>query len=317
MDARSEEDHMGLLAIDSLSKSFGKLPVLDGLSFGVEEGSVFGFIGRNGSGKTTTMKIIVGLLKADQGEVFVGGTKVVFGETPTNRLIGYLPDVPEFYGFMNAFEYLRLCGRIAGMNPTDIERKSSELIALVGLQEGAPRRIKGYSRGMKQRLGIAQALMHDPVLLICDEPTSALDPQGRSEILAILSRVRERTTVLFSTHILADVERICDTVGVLHQGRIALGGNLEQIKSAHRRDTIMFWLSETDPAALVALGEDLRRLPFVEQLTVAGTVFSATVKSLRNDSRMLLVELASRDVTVLGYQVLEPTLENLYLDVIA
>jgi len=308
---------MGILTIDSVSKSFGQLKVLDQLSFEVEEGSVFGFIGKNGSGKTTTMRIIVGLLKADGGDVYVGGKRVEFGQTETNNLIGYLPDVPEFYGFMNAWEYLSFCGRICSMNAADIERKSAELIALVGLQESAKRRIKGYSRGMKQRLGIAQALIHDPVLLICDEPTSALDPQGRSDILEILGRVRERTTVLFSTHILADVERICDTVGVLDNGRLAMGGNLEQIKSKHRRDTIVLEFDGLDSLALEALGQDLQALPFVVSSQVARTVLFVDVNSVQSDGRLLLADLLSRDLTILNYHVQEPTLENLYLDVIA
>ena len=308
---------MGLLVIDSLSKSFGQLTVLDKLSFEVEEGSVFGFIGKNGSGKTTTMRIIVGLLKADQGEVYVKGKKVTFGQTPTNHLIGYLPDVPEFYGFLNALEYLRFCGRITGMNATDIELKISELIGLVGLQDSAKRRIKGYSRGMKQRLGIAQALIHEPTLLICDEPTSALDPKGRSELLAILGQVRERTTVLFSTHILADVERICDTVGVLNNGSLALGGNLEHIKSVHRRDSIILEFDGLNPTTLESLGQDLQTLPFVESLSVTGTTLVVDVKSVREDGHQLLAELVRRKFTVLHYQVQEPTLENLYLDVIA
>ena len=308
---------MGLLVIDSVSKKFGQLNVLDHLSFEVEEGSVFGFIGKNGSGKTTTMKIIVGLLNADQGSAYIKGKKVCFGETPTNHLIGYLPDVPEFYGFMNAVEYLRFCGRITGMNTVDIDRKTGELIALVGLQDSAKRRLKGYSRGMKQRLGIAQALIHEPALLICDEPTSALDPQGRSEILAILGQVREHTTVLFSTHILSDVERICDTIGVLDGGNLVLGGNLEQIKSRHRSDTIVFELDALNPAALESIGEELKALPFVKGLTVAGRTVYVDVRSAHTDGQLLLAELLARKLIILSYWVQEPTLENLYLEVVA
>ena len=308
---------MSLLVIDAVSKRFRDITVLDRLSFEVESGSVFGFIGMNGAGKTTTMRIIVGLLKADGGDVYVQGKKVNFGQTATNDLIGYLPDVPEFYGFMNAFEYLRFCGKITGMNATDIERKSVELLTMVGLQESANRRIKGYSRGMKQRLGIAQALIHDPLLLICDEPTSALDPMGRSEILAILSRVRERTTVLFSTHILADVERICDTVGVLDKGSLVLGGNLERIKGAHRRDTIIFEIEEMSIAVLGALEERLRSLPFVARCWRNGSTFFVDVSSAQQNGTQLLSELLSRNLTILNYQVQEPTLENLYLEVVA
>ncbi|MDR3037540.1 MAG: ABC transporter ATP-binding protein [Coriobacteriales bacterium] len=308
---------MALLTIDSVSKRFGQLRVLNGLSFEVEEGTIFGFIGRNGSGKTTTMKMIVGLLKADAGSIFIKGKRVEFGETQTNHLIGYLPDVPEFYGFMNAFEYLDFCGKVSGMDPTALRQKAVQLITLVGLQEGAKRRIKGYSRGMKQRLGIAQALIHDPALLICDEPTSALDPQGRSELLAILHQVRERTTVLFSTHILADVERICDSVGVLNNGVIALGGKLEDIKGAHRRDTIDVVVDERDPAVCAALEAQLRAQPFVQNVTANGSTFSVDVGSVHEGGRQLFAYLAACNLTVMSYQVLEPTLENLYLDVVA
>lgn len=198
---------MDMLAITNLQKRFGDKSVLKGLDLSVPEHSVFGFIGKNGAGKTTTMKTILGLLKADGGEILVSGEKVVYGQTATNRHIGYLPDVPEFYPFMTAPEYLSFCGEITGMSRIEIKSRSNELLKLVGLGN-EKHRIKGFSRGMKQRLGIAQALLNRPKLLICDEPTSALDPVGRKEILDILMAVREQTTVLFSTHILSDVERM-------------------------------------------------------------------------------------------------------------
>ena len=208
---------MDMLKITGLYKHFGDKEVLKGLDLTVPEGSIFGFIGKNGAGKTTTMKTVLGLLKADSGEIEVAGERVVYGQTATNRYIGYLPDVPEFYSFMNASEYLAFCGEITGMDRAEIAARSSELLELVGLQN-EKHRIRGFSRGMKQRLGIAQALLNRPRLLICDEPTSALDPVGRKEILDILLAVRKQTTVLFSTHILSDVERICTDVALL--GRV-------------------------------------------------------------------------------------------------
>jgi ABC-2 type transport system ATP-binding protein len=357
------------LTIESVSKRFGDLPVLKDLSFEVDEGSIFGFIGKNGSGKTTTMKIIVGLLKADQGTVTIEGRRVTFGETATNRLVGFLPDVPEFYGFMNALEYLTFCGRIAGMSQADILRKAQELLTLVGLTGAETRRLKGYSRGMKQRLGIAQALIHDPVLLICDEPTSALDPVGRAELLGILSLVRERTTILFSTHILADVERICDYVGVLDNGAIALQGKLDTIKRMHRSDSIVIELDRRAQGAGTRVGcadgglaqgagrgasceevglpqgtappagrpvqgiappaggptcdpalqavDRLRQLPFVRSVEWRDGLIRVGVRSVETDGKLLLAELAGGPFTVLRYQVQEPTLENLYREVVA
>ena len=142
------------------------------------------------------MKIILGLLKSDRGEVFVSGERVKYGQTATNRYIGYLPDVPEFYSFMTAREYLRLCGESLEMGKNDIEKRSDELLTLVGLSK-ENHRIRGFSRGMKQRLGIAQAFLGRPKILICDEPTSALDPIGRKEILDILLSSKNRQRYCF------------------------------------------------------------------------------------------------------------------------
>ncbi|MBQ1195904.1 MAG: ABC transporter ATP-binding protein [Clostridia bacterium] len=227
---------MDILTIRGLEKRFGDKKVLCGLDLTVPEGSIFGFVGRNGAGKTTTMKAVLGLMRPDGGEIFVAGERVSYGQTPTNRYIGYLPDVPEFYSFMTPREYLRLCGETMNMPRAEIEERSGELLELVGLG-GERHRIRGFSRGMKQRLGIAQALLGQPKLLICDEPTSALDPIGRKEILDILLSVKDRTTVLFSTHILSDVERICTDAALLEGGRIAMQGSIEELKGIKRAES--------------------------------------------------------------------------------
>ena len=238
---------MDILTVRGLHKSFGDKKVLSGLDLNVPAGSVFGFVGRNGAGKTTTMKSILGLIRPDSGEITVAGEAVKFGQTPTNRHVGYLPDVPEFYSFMTAREYLRLCGECMDMSDREIKEKSEELLGLVGLAD-EKHRIKGFSRGMKQRLGVAQALLGSPELLICDEPTSALDPIGRREILDVLISVRERTTVLFSTHILSDVESICTDVALLEGGRIAMQGGVSELKRAGRTEE--FEVELTDPDAV-------------------------------------------------------------------
>ena len=173
---------MELLCFDHVHKRFGEKEVLKGLSLSVPEHSVFGFVGKNGAGKTTAMKLALGLLKPEDGTIRLGGETVRYGQTATNRWVGYLPDVPEFYSFLSAGEYLSLCGKITGVPHGELQARCGELLELVGLS-GEHRRIKGFSRGMKQRLGIAQALLHRPKLLLCDEPTSALDPMGRKDIL--------------------------------------------------------------------------------------------------------------------------------------
>lgn len=218
---------MDVLTLHNLHKAFGTQKVLQGVDLTVPQHSIFGFIGKNGAGKTTTMKLILGLEKLDEGELYVMQEPVVFGKTKTNRYIGYVSDVPEFYGFMNAWEYLQLCAEISAIPKEKVKPRIEELLELVGLSQTGRKRCASFSRGMKQRLAIAQGLLNEPKLLIADEPTSALDPQGRKEILTILEKAKEKTTVLFSTHILSDVESICDSIAILHQGKIAASGKLD------------------------------------------------------------------------------------------
>ena len=302
---------MVVLKLEHAAKSFGTLDVIRDLSFSVGEQSVFGLIGKNGSGKTTTMKMILGLLKMSGGNISVCGEKVVYGNSKTNRFIGYLPDVPEFYGFMRPMAYLKLCGEISGLDSVQIKKRSAELLELVGLS-GTNRRIGGFSRGMKQRLGIAQALLGEPTLPICDEPTSALDPVGRKEILDILSVAKGRTSIVFSTHILSDVERICDEIGVLDGGKLVLSGKLSDVKSTYRSDKILI-----EPAAknsAPALADTLRSVGAVRQADPDGGAVIVRLDDARADSFAVLSYLADAKIPVTKFEVLEPTLEDVFLE---
>lgn len=296
---------MNILEVKDLRKSFGSKTVLDGLTFSVSEGSVFGFIGRNGAGKTTTMKMILGLLQADSGEITVCGERVRYGNTPTNKYVGCLPDVPEFYSYMTAREYLRLCGEVTGMKQSEIKKRSGELLELVGLAN-EKHRIKGYSRGMKQRLGIAQALINKPRLLICDEPTSALDPLGRKEILEIISSARGETSVIFSTHILSDVEKICDDTAILEKGRIALCGTVSELKAKR---------SGSDVQIVPASAGDAEKAAKL----LGGEVHSGTV-IVRNASQdkmlSILKTISENRIPILKIEHTEPDLEQLFMEVI-
>jgi ABC-2 type transport system ATP-binding protein len=295
---------MDILRIEGLNKRFGDKRVLDGLTFSVPRNSIYGFIGKNGAGKTTTMKTVLGLLRANSGEITVNGRKVVYGNT--DKCIGYLPDVPEFYSFMTASEYLDFCGEIAGMKKSERISRSNELLALVGLKD-EKHRIKGYSRGMKQRLGIAQALLNRPELLICDEPTSALDPVGRKEILDILLAVKEQTTVLFSTHVLADVERICTDVALLNDGKAALQGKLEDIKAMYRSDEYLVETENTQQALML-----LNVFPQMKKQDVRELTFDEKEYSLY----AVLNFIAEKKLPVLKVERVEATLEKLFMEVI-
>jgi ABC-2 type transport system ATP-binding protein len=304
---------MDVLQIKNLGKQFGELKVINDLSFNVPEHTVFGFIGQNGAGKTTTMKMILGFLAPTSGEIYVCNEKVTFGNTRTNRYIGYLPDVPEYYSYMNPKEYLYLCGEITGIGKEQLKTRTNELLNMVGL-DGVNRRIRGFSRGMKQRLGIAQALLNEPKLLICDEPTSALDPVGRKEILDILSYAKDKTTIIFSTHILSDVERICDRIGMLNQGRLALEGTVAEIKDSNRKDIIQVEL--TDGQGIDRLLQEIKAFPFVIEAAASENKIDIHLKKAQDNSRSILNYLVKEDAPVLRYEIMEPSLENVFLEVI-
>lgn len=304
---------MNILEIEGLKKRFGSRQVLDGLTIGVPEHSVFGFLGKNGAGKTTTMKIVLGLMKADSGVIHVQGETVVYGQTATNRFIGYLPDVPEFYSYMTPREYLKLCGRITGMEEKQIRIKSDELLELVGLK-GVKKRIGGFSRGMKQRLGIAQALFNEPELLICDEPTSALDPVGRREVLEILERVREKTTVIFSTHVLSDVERICDRIAVLNDGKTAMEGTLEDIRRRHRKNSLLVEFGRKETLHRFIEEPVFRRL--LAEFKQEGNQIIIHAEDIEQAEAELIYGLNETRLMPLKLEILEPSLEGIFMEAI-
>lgn len=305
---------MNVLEVKSLTKQFGTKTVLRDISFTIPSQCIFGFLGQNGAGKTTTMKLILGLLQANSGEIFVCGEPVVYGNTKTNRWIGYLPDVPEFYSYMTPREYLSLCGEITGLAKDEIRSRCDELLELVGLSK-ENRRIGGFSRGMKQRLGIAQALLNNPKLLICDEPTSALDPVGRKEILDVLLKAKEKTAILFSTHILTDVEQICDQVAILHEGELVLNGSLEDLKKQHAKNQIRLVFKEEHQACQLQslLVTDAR----IKEVHQQDATLNVEVNDLEEDGRYLLKVLLESGVPIYQFEVLEPTLEALFMEVIA
>ncbi len=210
-----------MLRISNLRKSYGPFSVLKGLEMTVNKGDIYGFLGKNGCGKSTTMNIVANVIPKDSGNISFG---------KENLKIGYLPESPALFTYMNGYEYLEYiaaCCKYSG----DVKARIDEVLKLTGMTEGGKRRIKGYSRGMNQRLGIAAAIFDNPDLLILDEPTSALDPQGRVEVMNIITKLAETgATIILCTHILSDVERVANRIGIVSNGVMALEGTIEEIK---------------------------------------------------------------------------------------
>ncbi|TLY39817.1 MAG: ABC transporter ATP-binding protein [Nitrospirae bacterium] len=226
---------MDVILIDGLTKSFpsgwpGLPPVtaLDGLSLSVHRGEIYGFLGPNGSGKTTTLKILMGLVRSTSGKAEVLGKPA--GDVQARRQIGFLPEGPYFYDYLTAEEFLAFYGRLAGLERAELGRRIDHMLEVVGLNEARTRQLRKFSKGMLQRIGLAQALIHDPELVILDEPMSGLDPIGRKQVRDLILGLRDQgKTVFFSTHIIPDVEMICDRVGIVMKGRVMAAGRVDEL----------------------------------------------------------------------------------------
>lgn len=214
-----------VIKTDNLTKRYGDVVALDGLNLAVPRHSIFGFLGPNGAGKTTTMKLLLGLTRPTQGGGAIFGRDIVTDNLAIRARIGYLPQQPAFYKEMTAREALRFTASFFYEGPkTRLEARIDETLALVGLSGKADRTVHGFSGGERQRLGIAQAQINHPDLLILDEPAAALDPLGRRDVLSIMERLREVSTIFYSTHILDDVQQVSDTVAILDKGRLVSQG---------------------------------------------------------------------------------------------
>jgi len=308
---------MSAIQAQELRKAFGPFVALDGLSLTVEPGAVFGFLGPNGAGKTTTIRILAGLARADAGQVSVAGVDLRADGHLLSRRVGYLPEEPAFYPWMSAVEFLDYVGRLYGQTPAERKARTTELLELTGLTEARKRRVGGYSRGMRQRLGLAQALYHRPEVLLLDEPVSALDPAGRKDVLGLIEGLRGNCTVFMSTHILADVERICDSVAVIDHGRLLAEGRRDELIERYAAPALRVEAAVSAAEAFAAWAAGLSALPWVSAVNLDGLTATVQVTDLPLAQRELLRLAVAADLTLERYELVKPTLEDVFLRIVA
>jgi len=301
------------IELRGLTKKFGDTLALDHVDLVVRPGVVFGFLGRNGAGKTTALRILSGLARPTSGTARVIGHDVATAGDAVRARIGFLPDVPGFYPWMTAREYLGFAGRLFGLESPMLDARADALLEMAGLAE-VTTRVGGYSRGMKQRLGIAQALINAPSLLMLDEPTSALDPIGRREVLEMVASLRGRTTVFFSTHILADVERVCDDVAILELGRVVASAGIGELTARAAANRLIVELEGDGAAAAVA--RIIAGRAWVRSIETEEGVLRIAVSDLPAAQREIPSAIATAGVALRRFEIGETSLEQVFVEIV-
>ncbi len=298
------------IVVQRLTKTYGNFKAVDNLSFSVFEGEVFGFLGPNGAGKTTTILSMLGIIIPDSGTIKILGTDVMREPIKAKERIGYLPENATLYGELTAWKNLEFFANFYRMGKLEREEKITEVLKTVGLWEVRYRPVKTFSKGMKQRLLLAQALINDPELLILDEPTSGLDPEGVHLVKEVIRDFRESgRTVFFSSHVLSEVEELSDRVGIIVEGKLKALGPLDEIK---RR------FMSLEGFEIVV--ETKEKLPEIEHNDITEIKLMAPNRAIifaRSDIREWLSRyLVSRGVTIMSLEIKEPSLEDVFLKTI-
>jgi ABC-2 type transport system ATP-binding protein len=298
-----------VLAVEALRKTFHigffrkRVEAVRAVSFDVKQGETFGLLGPNGAGKTTTIKAILRLIHPDSGSITLFGQGLSLA---ARARIGYLPENPYVYQYLRAHEFLDLCGRLMGMPGPRRKQRAQEMIELVGLAHAVDRPIGRFSKGMMQRMGLAQALLHDPELLILDEPMSGLDPIGRKQVRdIILGQRRAGKTLIFTSHVLSDVEMLCDRIAIVHRGEVVARGTLDELlkREVRRVRVQLSGVSGALREALAGRGFALREHEGTLHVTIEGD----------QGVNPLLAELLAAGATVVEVEPERETLEDLFV----
>jgi ABC-2 type transport system ATP-binding protein len=305
------------IATTGLTKRYGRIVALEGLDLSVPSGSIFGFLGPNGAGKTTTLRLLTGLATATGGTASVAGVRIGGTGGELARHIGYLDQDPRFYGWMRGRELLDLVGQLHGLSGAELRQRVGEVLEIVGLTEASHRRIGGYSGGMRQRLGIGQAILNRPSVLFLDEPVSSLDPEGRRDVLEIVSRLRGTATVFMSTHILNDVERVCDRIAILNLGHLVVEGPIEELLDRYAQPIYELEPEPQQPGALDRLAGAMRGQPWARDVRVGPDSVRVFVADPKVAGPAILPLVVQSGVNLVRFERARPSLEDVFMRLVA
>ncbi len=302
-----------MVKIEGLKRMYGRMAALDGLDMHVRDGALYGFVGPNGAGKTTTIKILTGLLVPDEGKVEIGGEDAVKDPGRMVDKIGYVPDFFGVYDNLKVSEYMELFASCYGLTGLTARKRSMELLGQVGLEEKTDYYVDGLSRGMKQRLCLARALIHDPQLLIMDEPTSGLDPRTRYEFKEILKDLRDQEkTVVISSHLLSELSEICTDIGIVEQGKMVLEGTMDHIlNQINVQSPLRISVYQGREQAL----KILRSHPYVETMTIRHNDIMLNFTGDKEDEAALLQQLIDGGVQLCGFMRERGNLESVFMQI--
>ena len=296
------------LEIKNVTKSFkGKIAV-NNFSMELQAGECVGLIGPNGAGKSTLIKVISDIIHPTAGEVLLNGIKI----SKMKSEIGYLPQYPNFFHWMTARETLMFMGQLSGLKKEELSKSIPKILEKVGLKDEENAKVSTFSGGMKQRLGIAQALLHKPSLIVMDEPVSALDPIGRREVLNLIEEIKKDTTILLSTHILGDAEEICERFVIIKDGTKIEDTTITELLHRNSENKLMIEITAKDQKWI----EIVKKLPYVKDVEVVGLKIKVKVESIEINKNMLLQNALEHKVNIVKFEMSNDTLEEIFLKLV-
>ncbi|SER58189.1 ABC-2 type transport system ATP-binding protein [Gracilibacillus ureilyticus] len=300
---------MAVIKVQGLKKKFKGAEIIKGLDFQLETGRCVALLGPNGAGKTTTLRILSGLLKPTDGTVLFEGREK---NRDIRHFIGYLPQYPVFHSWMSGKEFLVYVGMLAHLPKKEAGERAEKLLKKVDIYEAGNRKIASYSGGMRQRLGIAQAMIHQPQLLLLDEPVSALDPIGRREVLTLMEELKEQTTILFSTHILGDAEEICDDLLLLHKGKIVEKGAIEELRNKNQSAKFELKFSSNS----LTYFERIKSMDIVQDCLMVKSEIHVQVKDIEKARQQILAASIKNNWPLVKFELSRTSLEDLFMKVV-